>query len=359
MIKEHEERQLFNLEKGLPPQINAGLFGADISFESAQIILIEVPFEATTSYGGGTSKAPSALVPASHQLDLFDPHCGEAYKVGIHLQTCDPELHQWNKTGKEAAAKVIKVLETTGNTAESELEIVNSISKKVDLYVEEKAREALAKRKIPAVLGGDHSCPLGLLRALNSEYQDFGILHIDAHHDLRRAYEGFHYSHASIMYNVLKECSNVSKIVQIGIRDFSKEEFTRAEHDERIVSVYDESLARARFRGEGLYKSLVDALQCLPNRVYISFDIDGLEPSLCPGTGTPVPGGLRFEEAEQLLLLLEELGKKVIGFDLCEVSPGEGEWDANVGARILYKLCGITACTQSLEHLVDEGGAQL
>jgi agmatinase len=179
------------------------------------------------------------------------------------------------------------------------------------------------------------------MHALADQHEEFGILQIDAHADLREAYEGFTYSHASIMYNALK-LKQVKRLVQVGIRDIaeSEVELVRSSNG-RIITFYDTMLKDALYKGASWKKQCKKIIAQLPQKVYISFDIDGLDPKLCPGTGTPVPGGLEFEEALYLIRALVNGGHKIIGFDLCEVAPGNSQWNGNVGARLLYKLCNL------------------
>ena len=196
----------------------------------------------------------------------------------------------------------------------------------------------LHQSSIVGVVGGDHSSPLGLIEALSEIHHSFGILHIDAHADLRLSYEGIQYSHASIMNNALK-CSGVKKLVQVAVRDVSSPEIALAQEDSRIVMFSDNHLKENEFQGVSWHQQCLIIVNALPEKVYISFDIDGLMPDLCPNTGTPVAGGLSYNQAVYLLHVLKRSGRQIIGFDLCEVSPGaESDWDANVGARILYKL---------------------
>jgi agmatinase len=173
------------------------------------------------------------------------------------------------------------------------------------------------------------------------------VRQVDAHADLRHGYEGFAYSHASIMDNVLREADGLGRLVQVGIRDLSEGEMQRAAEDERIVLHHDLAWKKRLARGESFLSLCEEAIGALPDLVHVSFDIDGLDPKLCPHTGTPVPGGLDFHEACLLLQAVVESGRRIVGFDLTEVTPGpEGdEWDANVGARVLYKLCGFALLT--------------
>ena len=164
--------------------------------------------------------------------------------------------------------------------------------------------------------------------------------------DLRIAYEGFEYSHASIMYNALK-IPQISKIVQVGIRDFCQQEVAVALQD-RVVVHTDMDLKAETFNGTNWDQQCDNIIAALPQKVTISFDIDGMYPWYCPNTGTPVPGGFSFEQAAYLLSKLANSGKEIIGFDLVEVAPGEDDWDGNVGARMLFHMCGVLAKNNGL-----------
>ena len=165
-----------------------------------------------------------------------------------------------------------------------------------------------------------------------------GILQIDAHADFRKAYEGFTYSHASIMYNVLDRV-NVERLVQVGIRDYCEEEFNRIElGDLHVKCFFDQHLKEEQFQGKTWHQQCEEIVSHLPSKVYLSVDIDGLRPEFCPSTGTPVPGGLDTDQLFYLFKMVKESGKEVLGADLVEVAPGPTEWDANVGARVLWRM---------------------
>jgi len=327
------------LEQGNPPAADAGFLGARLDPAEAKLLLIPVPWEATTSYGGGTSEAPQAIITASHQLDLEDGGFGYAYKAGITFIEQSSEIVELNRDARATALRVIEALERAEEAAE-DTAVVNRASVRLNDYVYEQAKAIRAQGKLAAVVGGDHASPQGLIQAL-AEEGEFGILHFDAHHDLRKAYEGFTHSHASIFYNVLESYPQVTKLVQVGIRDYSRDEAQYGrDQGERVSVHYGRDLFRRKAAGESFKQITQNIIGQLPQRVYISFDIDALDPPYCPNTGTPVPGGLSFDEASYMLEELAQSGKEIIGFDLCEVAPSEDEWDANVGARLLYKLCG-------------------
>ena len=330
------------------------LFGLPFNTANAEIVLIPVPWEVTVSYGTGTAQGPEAVLQASPQLDLYQPDIADAWKMGIGMLPISDELLEKSNSLRHHSARYIEALEN-GNLADQPSEVqlvpktVNAAAEEMCLWVEQQADKILEQGRIPAVLGGDHSTPLGLMRALARHHQEgYGILQVDAHADLRIAYEGFSYSHASIMYNAL-QIENVKKLVQVGIRDICGEEVDVARKNSSRVSVfYDRYLKQQQYKGENWHKLVEVIVEQLPDKVYISFDIDGLDPKLCPGTGTPVPGGLEYEQAMYLIEVVARSGRTIVGFDLCEVGPGESEWNGNVGARVLYRMANLTGVSQGL-----------
>ena len=222
------------------------------------------------------------------------------------------------------------------------LKEINEGSHFLNNWVHTQTKELLDKGKLVALLGGDHSTPFGFIRALSEKHESFGILQIDAHCDLRKSYEDFKYSHASIMYNVLEEIPQVQKLVQVGIRDYCDEEVDYiARSNGRVEAYFDQQIRERMYEGETFKQITDEIIEKLPPKVYISFDIDGLDPKLCPATGTPVAGGFEMAQVYYIFRKVHESGRRIIGFDLNEVGVGENDWDANVGARALYKLCNL------------------
>lgn len=332
-----------------PAPARSGVYGLPFSVEQARVVIVPVPFEATTSYGGGTSKGPSALLEASRQVDLYDQETGRPYAVGMAMMDESRKIRKWNAEAKPLAAKVIEVGgDTTKGSVRKALTRVNELSEKMNHWVYQRTTELLEAGKMPVILGGDHSVPFGAIQAYAERYPGMGILHLDAHADLRNAYEGFVWSHASIFFNVMTRIPLVGKLVQAGVRDLGRaeNEMIRTSMG-KITTFFDADLAVRKEAGETWGALADEIVGALPDTVYLSWDIDGLDPTLCPHTGTPVPGGLSWNEAIGLLRALLRSGKRVVGLDLCEVSPGETEWDANVAARLLYKMIGFALMTQA------------
>lgn len=327
-----------------------GLYGLPSTPEQAAVVVLPVPWEATVSYGAGTADGPAAILKASHQVDLLDRETGRPHQAGIAMSPISAEVRAWSDRARQIALPVIQAGgpgEDAGRwRAVSE---VDALGDRLNAWVYEQVGGLLGAGKLPGVVGGDHSAPFGGIRAVAERHPGLGILHFDAHADLRRAYEGFRWSHASIMHNVLAELPDVARLVQVGVRDYSDEEdaFIR-DHRERVTTYFDPDLRRSLFEGESWSRIALRVVASLPRDVYVSFDIDGLDPALCPHTGTPVLGGLSFPEATTLLRLVVESGRRIVGFDLSEVAPGGGsDWDANVGARVLYKLIGFALMSQA------------
>lgn len=335
-----------------------GIFGIPLSEEQCRLILLPVPWEVTTSYGQGASHGPRIIREASEQIDLFDIETKTAYEAGIFMQPVSEEIHNLSKKHKEEAQKVIALkTELSGDqkTIEDLTSSVNKASEKLTAWVYQETQKILDQNKLFGLVGGDHSTPLGAIKAICERHaqngkSEVGILHIDAHSDTRKAYQGFTQSHASIMYNVmnLPNESRPKKLVQLGIRDFCEEEYNFVHSRSDIKTFFDIPVKQRLLKGETWESIAADVISELPQKVYISFDIDGLDPQFCPNTGTPVVGGLSVDEVFFLFNLLAQSGRQIVGFDLNEVSTGENEnaeWDGNVGARMLYKLCGWSLVT--------------
>ncbi len=325
---------------------NGHFIGLPFDENDAETVLLPVPWDVTVSYADGTSTAGQNILEASAQLDLHDPDVPDAWKMGIYMRHLDLVWLNRNAELRPIAEQYIDFLENGGQVVrnpqqKAALDEINEACLALKNWVYQETKTLLEQGKRVGIVGGEHSVPLGYLEALAEHHGNFGILQIDAHQDLRAAYEGFTYSHASIFYNALK-IKAVERLVQVGIRDFCEAEASIVSHSNGRVQVWtDQQIREAAFEGSSFQATCEQIIAGLPQQVYVSFDIDGLEPGLCPNTGTPVPGGLTFNEAVYLLKTVVKSGRKIIGFDLCEVGGVDNEWDGNVGARVLYKLCNL------------------
>lgn len=324
------------IDPNAPAAVEGALFGVPLPLEEARIVVIPVPYEATVSSRGGTREGPRALLDASGQVDLFDPLAAEPWRLGLGALPLEEAIADLS----EAAAAAAERARDGDGEAHAEVE---RIGRAVWAWVRDATLAALDSARVPLVIGGEHAVSFGAIEAAASRSPGLGVLQVDAHADLRGAYEGWQTSHASVMRRVL-ELDAIECLVQVGLRDLSLEEVAaRDAAGGRALWFTDAELARRAFEGQPFAAVAREIVAALPESVWISFDVDGLEPSLCPGTGTPVPGGLGWREATYLLAEVARSGRRVVGADLVEI--GAGFWDGFVAAKLLYLLAGVAGGT--------------
>ena len=234
------------------PGTAGSLFGLPFTPESAEVVVIPIPWEVTVSYHSGTAKGPQVILDASSQIDLAMRDIPDAWKLGISILPFPANLYEESLNLRDLASKHIHALERgekieVGNPVVAK---INEACENLNIYVKSVTQKYLKEKKMVALLGGDHSTPLGFLRALSEVHERFGILQIDAHADLRRAYEGFTYSHASVMFNALK-IPGVARLVQVGIRDYCDEELRIIDRAMgRVVSYFDQDIKDQGYEGK-------------------------------------------------------------------------------------------------------------
>jgi len=274
-------------------------FGGIAGDASSRFVIVPVPYEKTTTYRKGTAGGPAALLLASTQVETF---CEET--------RVDP----WEARGIETAEPV--AVDAMPDLLARELEgVVGAI---------------LDRGRVPGCLGGEHSISLGPIRAAANRHAGLGILQVDAHPDLRDEYEGTRFGHGCVMRRVLDEPA-IGALVQVGLRAVSDEDDAVIARDDRVHPFYACAWNRER---------IGQALEALPSDVYISFDLDGLDPSVIPGTGTPEPGGLSWWDALALLRTVAEK-RNVVAFDVVELLPEPVSSFA--AAKLVFKLLAYLA----------------
>ncbi|MGC4058274.1 MAG: arginase family protein [Chitinophagaceae bacterium] len=272
------------------------IFGLPFSIDDAALVLLPVPWEVTVSYRNGTARGPENIFKESLQVDLYDADVKDAWKQGYYMLPEDRNIRKKSNYLRQCAESIISCLSEGGdvncnNQLAGKRKEVNEGTRMMCDWVYEMSANLLKEGKLVALVGGDHSTPLGLIRAVADQHEEFGILQIDAHADLRDAYEGFTYSHASIMFNVLKEVPQMKKLVQVGIRDYCDEEVAVIDdNSDRIRTFFDADIKARQYEGE-TWKTICDEIvAALPQKVYISFDIDGLDPKAVSGYGNTGSG---------------------------------------------------------------------
>ena len=286
-----------------PEPTSANFLGLPSSlsdWDTAQVAILPVPYDATASYGAGARFGPRSILDASHEIELFDDElANEPCRVGVHTRPfLEPHAGGPELMSKRVEAEVNSVLEIG---------------------------------RFPITLGGDHSLTVGAVRAALHNHPELTLVQIDAHADLRDDYQSTPYSHACVARRAVEMGA---KLVQIGIRSLSREEADwLGDHPEDATTVY----ARELWHSLSAANRAIDAIE---GPVYLTLDVDALDPSIMPATGTPEPGGLTWPQA---LSLLRRLGSRgdVVGADVVELAPIPGMTAPNVlAAKLVYKLIG-------------------
>ncbi|MCF6269081.1 MAG: agmatinase [Melioribacteraceae bacterium] len=287
--------------KTLSPKTNfLGIEKEFSEYENSKIVIYSAPLENTVSYGSGTKNGPREILKASHYVEFYD-------------EESDSELC------------FEKGIATLPISSFDKLKSKKAIDK-----VERDVTNLLTDDKFVVMLGGEHTVMLGSVLAHHKKYDDLSILQFDAHSDLRESYEGSKYSHASVMRRVYEFNKN---IVQVGIRALCKEEADLIK-SEKIKTFFMRDIRQA----ETKKKWQNDVVKNLSKNVYITFDIDGFDPSIVPATGTPEPGGLFWDETLDLIKLVGKK-KNIVGFDLVELAPSKFNTSSNyIAAKLVYKI---------------------
>jgi agmatinase len=287
---------------GLPPNFG-GLEEEFSALERAQAVVLPVPYDFSTTYQGGTRWGPRAILAASQNMELWDEELGATYRAGIHTL---PEVEP-TALGPEAMA--------------------TRVASAVDWILD--------GGRLPVVLGGEHSITAGAVRAVADRFPGLTVLQLDAHADMRERYLDSPFSHACVMRRVRERVPAVS----VGIRSYSEPE---AEYLGRHpVPLWSPRAFRALAGGWG------PILSALGDTVYVTFDLDALDPAALPATGTPEPGGLDWYEAVDLLRAVSGRSR-IVGFDVVELAPIPGQVASDfLAARLTYRLIGLALASRT------------
>jgi agmatinase len=276
------------------------------AYDKSKIVILSAPYEKTVSYGKGTAKAPKAIIKASQYVEFLDDEFFDELCNKAGITTLLP-IDLTKISGKKALDKIAKAVS-----------------------------EEIAAGKFVVTLGGEHTISSATIGAHYEAYSDMSVLHFDAHSDLRDEYSGTLYSHACFMSRVHDEVHfPMERVVQVGIRAQCKEEYDFIlEH--KVKTFYATNIRRGK-HGADWQKAVVENLPT--EEVYVTFDIDYFDPSLVPSTGTPEPDGFFWNETMEIFRELRRTGKKIIGFDLVELSPDPKHGHATYfAAKLVYRL---------------------
>ncbi|ALM08229.1 agmatinase [Sediminicola sp. YIK13] len=285
----------------------AGIPDEFAQLEKAKVVLIPVPYDGTSTWGKGADKGPEAFLDASANMELYDIETGtEVYQQGIFLA---PTI-------------------TENSSAEA---VVNAVHRNTKEYIK--------RNKFVTLFGGEHSISIGSIRAFNECFDNLTVLQIDAHADLRESYEGTKYNHACAVH----EASQTTNLLQVGIRSMDIIEKTFMD-EEKTFFAHD--IVNDEYWMDKVISQMTD-------NVFITFDLDALDPSIMPSTGTPEPGGLLwYETLEFLKQVFAE--KNVVGFDIMELCPNKVDKSSDfVAAKLYYKMLSYKFMEEAIEDAYD------
>lgn len=327
---------------------NGNYFGIPLSPEEAALVLISAPWDTTVSTRAGSSYAPDAIIEASRFIDFYEPSAPNSWRKGIATAPIDYSIQDLSHRLRSDADKIISLSHSDAEYLfdnimyERRLRRINEASMSINDKIYKQSKQWLEHGKIVGLVGGDQSTAYGNIRAVGEHHGHIGILHIDASCNLKEERYGFTHSHASIMHNVLRDVEAVDKLVSVGVREFSPREWERAQSDERIRLFTGQYIWTQHFEGVNWSTIADEIVNELPEKVYISLDIDGLTVECSPHTGSTISGGLRFPEVVYLFGKIVASGRKIVGFDLTEVVPDvDDKTDAMIAARLLFKMCSM------------------
>ncbi|MBT8186265.1 MAG: agmatinase [Croceitalea sp.] len=287
----------------------AGIPDEFAQLDKSKIVLIPVPYDGTSTWGKGADKGPKAFLEASENMELYDIETeSEVYEQGIYLADAITE-----DSSPEA--------------------VVNQVHATTKKYIK--------RNKFVTLFGGEHSISIGSIRAFNEHFENLTVLQIDAHADLRETYEGTPYNHACAVH----EASKTTNLIQVGIRSMDAIEKTFMD-EEKVFFAHD--MVTDEFWMDKVIELMTD-------NVFITFDLDALDPSIMPSTGTPEPGGLLwYETLEFLKLVFEE--KNVVGFDIVELCPNSHDKSSDfLAAKLYYKMLSYKFAGNAVDDDYESG----
>jgi agmatinase len=315
---------------------NPYIFDIKSGYHKSRFIILPVPFDGTSSYRKSSQNAPLSILQGSSQVDLFDSDFGHIYRKSVYMERISEFVVRVNFY----ICKIATHLKTKHLFMDKYfiLKKINNLMALNNDFVYNWTVNVLNDNKVPVIIGGEHSVIKGAIKACVKCIEDpISILHIDAHLDMRLSYQFLRNSHASVIKNITKIPGYIYNILQIGIRDFSFNEYRNVKLNSNMFIFLDKDIRRYKLLNAFciLTNNIINRLS---EHVYITVDIDGLDSIYCPNTGTPVPGGLSFDQLISIIRKIQIHNKTVIGFDICETSCSFN--DSIVAIRLLYKMIG-------------------
>lgn len=327
---------------------NGNYFGISLEPEKSALVLISAPWDATSSLYSGCSYAPDAIIEMSRFVDFYEPMAPNSWRKGIATVPIDYSIQDLSHRLRSDAERVTKLHDEFGLSVidnlmyERRLKRVNEGSVDVNFILYKQVKQWLEQNKIVGLVGGDQSVSYSIIKAMGYRYEHLGIIQIDTRCDMHEAYQGFEFSHASTMFNVMRDVPNIDQLAVVGVQEFSPIEWERAASDKRIRLFTAQDMWAQQFEGKTWSAQVDDIISTMPQNVYITLDINALQCDCSPGTGRINGGGLTLFQAIYLMDRVITSGRSIVGFDITEVVPNmENKRDILAVARLLFKMCSI------------------
>lgn len=316
-------------------------FGENTSPADADLVIVSAPWSVTSDYGRGATYTPDAVIDASVDSNLYDVESGFSAEGRVATAVINYNIQESSEhLGRDAERVANRAFDgVTLEYATRKVKHINEGFADMHASVYKQTKHWVSEGKTVAVVGGDHSVSFGAIKAVAEHYKEVGVLFIDAHADFACNDKVFPYTHRSIARNIVEEIPSVSRLVEVGVRDIDKSEMEALLAAEKVELFLAEKVAGKRFEGESWGNICREIVDKLPQKVYVSLDIDALKIEFCTHTNMPVPGGMTFDEVVYLVNCVVKSGRQIVGFDITEVvSNIDDKMDAIVAVRLLTKM---------------------
>ena len=327
---------------------NGNYFGLSLTPEESALVLLSAPWDATSSLHTGSSYAPDAIIEMSRFVDFYEPMAPNSWRKGIATIPIDYSIQDLSHRLHSDTERLTKLHDEFGISIiddfmyDRRLKRVNEGSIEVNDMLFEQTTQWLDQGKVVGVVGGDQSISYSIIKAMGYKYEQLGVIHIGSKCDMHEAYQGFDFSHASTMYNVMRDVPQIEQMAFVGVQEFSPIEWERATNDKRVKLFTAQEIWTQQFEGKTWSEQVTEIVETMPQNVYIALNISGLTCEYSPNKGRISNGGLSLYQFIYLMDRVVASGRRIVGFDITEVVPRTGhKRDILVIARLLFKMCSI------------------
>lgn len=338
---------------------NGNYFGISLEPEASALVLLSAPWDATSSLYAGSSYAPDAIIEMSRFVDFYEPLAPNSWRKGIATIPIDYSIQDLSHRLHPDTERLTKLHDEFGISVidnlmyDRRLKRVNEGSVEINNMLFQQTQQWLDKGKIVGVIGGDQSISYSAIKAMGYKYEHFGVIRIGSKCDMHEAYQGFDFSHASTMYNVMRDVPQLEQLALVGVQEFSPIEWERASSNARVKLFTAQDIWTQQFEGRTWAEQVDDIIATMPENVYIALNISGLVCECSPRKGRISNGGLSLFQFVYLINRVVASGRRIVGFDLTDVTPGvENKRDILVVARLLFKMCSVALKSVDVKNVL-------